>query len=184
MDMSLATTSTLPPHGRISCRRCFSGAESTQTIGKWQMVNDPAAWGSATPRILILGFSKGFTQANAFRSGRFEDIPFKDMRTRLTEELRLLGVIGSSEAVDQKMVASETEIGFGSLWPAVPMGRRDPGAVFSNSCLYIFVKSSCRSTADPVMIMLLSAKVQCVFTKSFSRSRSHSATAGSVEYCE
>jgi hypothetical protein len=115
MDKALATTSTLPPHGRIACRRCFSGAESTQTIGTWQMVNDPAAWGSATPRILILGFSKGFTQANAFRSGRFEDIPFKDMRTRLTEELRLLGVIGRSEAVDQKMVVSETEIGFGSL---------------------------------------------------------------------
>jgi hypothetical protein len=115
MDMALASNSTLPPHGRIACRRCFSGDGSMQTIGKWQMVNDPAAWGSAMPRILILGFSKGFTQANAFRSGRFEDIPFKDMRTRLTAELRLLGVIGKWETVDQKMVASETEIGFGSL---------------------------------------------------------------------
>src|SRR5712664_2957981 len=106
MDMALTklSNSTLPPHGRIACRRCFSGNGSTQTIGKWQMVNDPAAWGSATPRILILGFSKGFTQANAFRSDRFEDIPFKDMRTRLTEELRFLGVIGKSETVDQKMV--------------------------------------------------------------------------------
>jgi hypothetical protein len=79
------------------------------------MVNDPAAWGSANPTILILGFSKGFTQANAFRSGRFEDIPFKDMRTRLTEEMRMLGVIGKSETIDQKMVATETEISFGSL---------------------------------------------------------------------
>lgn len=115
MDMERAMSSTLPSHGRLACRRCFSGGHPTQMIGKWQMVNDPAAWGSATPRILILGFSKGFTQANAFRSGRFEDIPFKDMRARLTEELRLLGVITKSETVDQKMVASETEIGFGSL---------------------------------------------------------------------
>jgi hypothetical protein len=63
----------------------------------------------------VLGFSKGFTQAEAFRSGRFEDIPFKKMRPRLTEILRLLGVLGQSEIVDQKMVASESEIGFGSL---------------------------------------------------------------------
>ncbi|MEH2565225.1 hypothetical protein [Bradyrhizobium sp. AZCC 2289] len=117
MDITLAPTPTanLLQHGRLACRRCFSSDGNTQTIGKWQMVNDPAAWGSANPTILILGFSKGFTQANAFRTGRFEDIPFKDMRTRLTEEMRMLGVIGKSEIIDQRMVATETEIGFGSL---------------------------------------------------------------------
>jgi hypothetical protein len=108
-------SAVLTSHGRITCRRCFSDDGQTQMVGKWQMVNDPAAWGSATPNTLILGFSKGFTQANASRSGRFEDIPFKDMRTRLTEELRLLGVIGPGETVDRKMVASETELAFGSL---------------------------------------------------------------------
>src|SRR4051812_25608916 len=91
---------TLPPHGLIACRRCFSSDEQSQAVGKWRMVNDPAAWGAATPTILILGFSKGFTQADAFRTGRFEDIPFKDMRSRLTEELRLLGIIGKSEVID------------------------------------------------------------------------------------
>jgi hypothetical protein len=84
-------------------------------IGKWQMVNDPTAWGSMTPEILILGFSKGFTQANAFQSGRLEDIPFKNMRTRLTEELQLLGLIGPTEIVDQKINATETRFAFGSL---------------------------------------------------------------------
>ena len=108
-------TAMFPVHGRIACRKCFTGQGSTQTVGKWQMVNDPAAWGSASPKVLVLGFSKGFTQADAFRSGRFEDIPFKNMRPRLTEVLRLLGVVGQSETVDQKMVAFETEIGFGSL---------------------------------------------------------------------
>lgn len=105
----------LPDHGHIACRRCFSSEEATQLIGKWQMVNDPGAWGSATPKILILGFSKGFTQANAYRSSRFEDIPFKDMRTRLTEELRLLGVLRPAEIVDTKMVADERNLAFGSL---------------------------------------------------------------------
>jgi hypothetical protein len=107
--------STLPPHGRIACRSCFSGDGEIQAIGKWQMVNDPGAWGSATPKILVLGFSKGFTQASAYRTGRFEDIPFKDMRPRLTEELRLLGVLGPAESVDGKMVPSERDLAFGSL---------------------------------------------------------------------
>lgn len=117
MEIKLPPTPIGSPfqHGRIACRRCFSGDDNAQMIGKWQMVNDPAAWGSANPTILILGFSKGFTQANAFRSGRFEDIPFKDMRTRLTEEMRMLGVIGKLETIDQKMVATEAKLGFGSL---------------------------------------------------------------------
>jgi len=63
----------------------------------------------------VLGFSKGFTQADAYRIGRFEEIPFKDMRPRLAEVLRLLGVIGPTEFVDQKMVATETDLAFGSL---------------------------------------------------------------------
>jgi hypothetical protein len=84
-------------------------------IGKWQMVNDPAAWGSPTPEILILGFSKGFTQANAFRSDRLDDIPFKNMRIRLTDEMRLLGVLDAAETVDQKITATETKFAFGSL---------------------------------------------------------------------
>jgi hypothetical protein len=105
----------LPVHGRITCRRCFPKEGDIQLVGKWQVVNDPGAWGSATPKILILGFSKGFTQAAAYRTGRFEDIPFKDMRTRLTEELRLLGVLGPTEIVDDKMVADERDLAFGSL---------------------------------------------------------------------
>jgi hypothetical protein len=42
MDMAPAMlpNPTLPPHGHIACRRCFSGDGSMQTIGKWQMVND------------------------------------------------------------------------------------------------------------------------------------------------
>jgi hypothetical protein len=113
--LATAYAAALPSHGPIACRRCFTSDEQSQTVGKWRMVNDPAAWGSATPTVLLLGFSKGFTQADAFRTGRFEDIPFKDMRPRLTEELRLLGIIAKSETVDQKMVATETEIGFGSF---------------------------------------------------------------------
>jgi hypothetical protein len=78
-------------------------------------VNDPGAWGSAAPEVLVLGFSKGFTQASAYNSGRFEDIPFKDMRPRLTNALQAIGVLGPTEKVDQKMIASEHKFAFGSL---------------------------------------------------------------------
>ena len=105
----------LPPHGCVTCRRCFTSDARAQMIGEWQMVNDPAAWGSRTPEILILGFSKGFTQANAFRSDQFENIPFKNMRVRLTDEMRLLGILGATEIVDQKIVATESKFAFGSL---------------------------------------------------------------------
>lgn len=75
----------------------------------------PRRWGSADPEILVLGFSKGFTQANAARSGRFEDIPFKDMRPRLTKVLDTLKVLGPTEQADDRMVATETRLAFGSL---------------------------------------------------------------------
>jgi hypothetical protein len=104
-----------PGHGRIACRKCYSGQSDTEVVGRWQMVNDPGAWGSSNPKVLILGFSKGFTQASAYKFGRFEDVPFKDMRHRLIEELRVLGIIGPAETVDEKMVAGEKHLAFGSL---------------------------------------------------------------------
>lgn len=115
MDQPPTSPHELPHHGRISCRRCFADSEPAKMLGEWQVVNDPGAWGSATPSILVLGFSKGFTQANAYRAGLFEDIPFKDMRSRLTEMLRGLGLLATTEIVDQKMVAEERHFAFGSL---------------------------------------------------------------------
>jgi hypothetical protein len=94
-------------------------------LGEWQMVNDPGAWGATKPNILVLGFSKGFTQANAYLSGRFEEIPFKDMRTRLSEMLRVLGLLSATEIVDKKMVPEERRFAFGSL-VRCSLSRRNP----------------------------------------------------------
>lgn len=105
----------LPPHGRIACRKCFADDGESRVIGRWKMVNDPGAWGASRPEILILGFSKGFTQATAYRAGRFEDIPFKDMRGRLTETLQVLGILSRQQRVDEHMAAGETRLAFGSL---------------------------------------------------------------------
>lgn len=112
---SVISLASLPSHGPIACRRCFETDKPVAERGAWRIVNDPGAWGSANPTVLVLGFSKGFTQADATRSGRFEDVPFKRMRTRLTEVLRAIGVLGPAEIVDNRMVASERDLAFGSL---------------------------------------------------------------------
>jgi hypothetical protein len=110
------TPSSLPPHGRIQCRRCFPGvAGDTLEAGKWQAVNDPGAWGSSTPEVLVLGFSKGFTQANAYRSDIFENIPFKNMRPRLEASLKLLNLMDRSKAIASTFTAQETRLAYGSL---------------------------------------------------------------------
>lgn len=121
----ISTNSNFPAHGPIACRRCFGGStDETLTIGRWQAVNDPGAWGSAAPKVLVLGFSKGFTQAGAYKTGKFEDVPFKGMRPRLTEMLQALGLLRRDETVDPKMHASEKDFAFGSL-VRCSLARRD-----------------------------------------------------------
>ena len=114
-DASRITRASLPAHGPIACRRCFDADGEAVDRGDWRIVNDPGAWGSATPQVLVLGFSKGFTQAGAARSGRFEEVPFKGMRLRLTEVLRTLGLIGPADTVDRRMAPGEERLAFGSL---------------------------------------------------------------------
>jgi hypothetical protein len=92
--------------------------------GRWQAINDPGAWGAQTPRVLVLGFSKGFTQANAYANGNFEEIPFKGMRRRLTEMLQSLGVLAETDEVGGKFAHDEKDFAFGSL-VRCSLARRD-----------------------------------------------------------
>lgn len=109
--------SLLPEHGRIVCTRCFpSGArwgESVLERDGWRLENNPIAVGARDPRVLVLGFSKGENQCKP--SLPFDCIAFAGMRDRLTNVLRTLGILSASERVDDRLVASETEFGFGSL---------------------------------------------------------------------
>ena len=108
-------SANLPTHGWINCRKCFQSGAHEQRHGSWKIVNDPGAWGATNPRVLVLGFSKGFTQASAGRNDRFENVPFKGMRPRLSETLSLLGILKPSEDVSGRMISSESELAFGSL---------------------------------------------------------------------
>lgn len=62
--------------------------EFTTDDRRFHVVNDPGAWGAADPEILVLGISKGFTQARALESGEFDSVPFRGIRDRLQEALR------------------------------------------------------------------------------------------------
>ncbi|WP_306222525.1 hypothetical protein [Bosea beijingensis] len=104
-----------PSHGPISCARCIAPDQRVAEVGRWRVVNDPGAWGSSDPLVLILGFSKGFTQADAYAQGDFDAVPFKGMRPRLTAALRAVGVLAAAEAVEERMRHQEQDFAFGSL---------------------------------------------------------------------
>ena len=107
----------LTVHGKLACRECFNGTDdnSIKPHKKWKMINDPGAWGSSESECLVLGFSKGATQAGIYETGKFEDIAFAGMRKRLTIALRLMGTLLNDETVDQKISDPNSNISFGSL---------------------------------------------------------------------
>ncbi len=108
----------LPAHGTIRCRQCFQAGYAATLIGKkWQMRNDPGAYGSREPSILVLGFSKGATQTDIYSSGRFDEVAFggRQSRKNLTDILRRVRLLRENETVDEKICAAEQEFAFGSL---------------------------------------------------------------------
>jgi len=108
----------LPKHGKIECRLCFNLADGNtrKPNANWKMINDPGAWGGGSgPDYLVLGFSKGATQAGIYESGRFESVAFAGMRPRLTEALRAMGALSNAESSDAKIGDPNSNIAFGSL---------------------------------------------------------------------
>ena len=81
------------------------------------MRKDPGSWGSSNPTYLVLGFSKGATQADIYANGSFDDVAFGGEITRrnLTNILRTDGLLRQDETVDEKIRSTEKEFHFGSL---------------------------------------------------------------------
>jgi hypothetical protein len=131
----------LPSHGRIACTRCFPASQSLIEIGEWQVRNDPGAWGSANPSVLVLGFSKGATQVNIYQKGNFDDVAFGGRsRANLTAILQCIWLLKPEEHVDEKIKKDETEFAFGSLvrcslarWNAKKSTYETSGALIKKS---------------------------------------------------
>ena len=115
-----ATENLLPPHGRIPCTACFGGQA---TWGRsvaisddgWTLDNNPCAWGSRDPRYLLLGFSKGVRQTAGISSRPHDGIPYDGFRPRLTDGLRMLGLLTPTDTIDAHIRADEPDWGFGSF---------------------------------------------------------------------
>ena len=111
--------SSLPEHGRIFCSKCFPGPtvwnDTELRSHGWHVVNNPMSWGSANPRFLLLGVSKGTTQCAAVAAKPHNQVPFDGFRPALTRALQILGLLRPEAVIDDKISGAEGEWGFGSM---------------------------------------------------------------------
>lgn len=113
----------------MNCTRCFgdgAGVEFDKTrrtdeYGKWRITANPLAWGSETPEIIVLGFSKGPTQDGALATTPHEQIAYKGSRPAVGKILSNVGVFarpadgGYAKVVDKLIADRQGAIHFGSL---------------------------------------------------------------------
>src|SRR5215475_700119 len=97
----------LPQHGRVACNRCFGKrdvrwGETTHEPGDgWSIVNNPMSWGSRSPTILVLGFSKGGNQNNEILRRPHDEIAFRGGRRNLSIILETLGLKSGGWSIDE-----------------------------------------------------------------------------------
>jgi hypothetical protein len=115
MDRIMMTTNNGYFHGSINCRDCFAGSEKIMALGDWRLHNNPGYYGSSSPEILILGFSKGANQNKAAQGGDFDKIAFANARHRLQIILEALGIMPKNRSIDALMTATEDQFGVASL---------------------------------------------------------------------
>jgi hypothetical protein len=102
-------------HGKTTCRDCFTGSEQIMHFGDWRLHNNPGYYGSSSPEILILGFSKGANQNKVAETGDFDRVAFANARQRLQEILENLSLMPKDRHIDALMTANEKTFGVASL---------------------------------------------------------------------
>lgn len=118
--------SCLPNHGRVSCSLCYGGNSpqfdiTKRTEGDWRITANPLAWGNPEAEVVLLGFSKGPTQAGALGSTPHDAIAYKGSRTNVGKILRHIGLMepiddaGLSRAVDELIADQSGRFHCGSL---------------------------------------------------------------------
>lgn len=95
--------SCLPTHGRVKCTKCFDQntapifdtTKRTDGADSWRITWNPLAWGNERPEIIVLGFSKGPTQAGALATASHDEIAYKGSRLAVGKILSHIGVLPS-----------------------------------------------------------------------------------------
>jgi hypothetical protein len=114
-ESRMMTTNNGYSHGSISCKDCFAGSENIMALGDWRLHNNPGYYGSSSPEILILGFSKGANQNKVALGGDFDKIAFANARHRLQIILETLEIMPKNRSIDDLMTAKEKQFGIASL---------------------------------------------------------------------
>jgi hypothetical protein len=112
----------LPAHGRVECAICHRGQPfqfdftKTEEDG-WRITANPLAWGNPEPEVVVLGFSKGPSQAGALASQSHDEIAFRLGRTNLAKILHHIGLLEAPDAglVDQAIASKTGRFHFASL---------------------------------------------------------------------
>lgn len=116
----------LPQHGRINCTKCFADApvefdQTKRTESEWRITANPLAWGNPNSEIVVLGFSKGPTQAGALANTPHDEIAYKGGRANVAKILFHIGVLQSSSesearlSLDNAIADRSGRFHFGSL---------------------------------------------------------------------
>jgi hypothetical protein len=115
----------LPDPGRIACSLCHPGTaafDETRTAqGNWRITANPLSWGNPRPEVLVLGFSKGPSQAGELRRLPHDDIPYRKGRTQVGKILAHVGLLPPGDnaqlrsAVDRAIADRSGRFGWGSL---------------------------------------------------------------------
>ena len=99
--------SCLPSHGRVPCSLCHSNSApqfdvTKRTEGDWRITANPLSWGSTAPAVVVLGFSKGSTQAGALTTTPHDEIAYKGSRLNVGKILAHIGLIPASSPAELK----------------------------------------------------------------------------------
>jgi hypothetical protein len=73
------------------------------------------SWGAIDPKYMVLGFSKGANQAEIALSAPHDSVAYRGFRPTLTAALRVLGLLGPNETVDEHISKEEPDWAFGSV---------------------------------------------------------------------
>lgn len=123
-----------PSHGPVECARCWVGCTSrVQESGIFRLVRDPGHWGASDPLTLVLGISKGNTQARAFGAEPFDGVAFKGIRSRLLDALKAVGqLLGeTTEAFERRFTEAEGNWAFASVVRCSITGRNSKTGAYS-----------------------------------------------------
>ncbi len=127
MDTIMSSCSSLPGSGRINCSLChgrpivFDETRTESEQKDWRITANPLSWGNQRPEVLVLGFSKGPSQAGELRRVQHNDIPYRKGRLQVGKILAHVGLLPAARpdelkrSVEQAIADSNGRFGWGSL---------------------------------------------------------------------